>query len=107
MATPATCLCPRRIPGSRGIQCPSEPLASHDSYPPSKSHARMREHCTADACKEAGEQHDTAHGDERGRDGRHHLSMLDDEVVERVLQPEWRILCCVMAFPVSNMTILG
>jgi hypothetical protein len=36
--------------------------------------------------------------------------MLDNEVVERVLQPEWRILCCcgdcMMAFPVSNMTFM-
>ena len=107
----ATCLCPRCSPGSRGIQCSPKPLSNHDSYPPSNSHARMRQYCTADACREAGEQHDTAHGDEHAGDGGHHLSMLDNEVVKRVLQPKWRILCCcgdcVVAFLVSNMTVIG
>ena len=71
----------------------------------------MREYCTADTCREAREQHDTTHGDEHGRDSGDHLSMLDNEVVERVLQPKWRFLrrCgdCVVAFPVSNMTVMG
>ena len=71
----------------------------------------MREYRTADACREAGEQHDTAHGDEHGGDGGHRLSMLDNQVVERVLQSEWCILCyrgdCVVAFPVSNTAVMG
>ena len=107
-----TCLRPRCSPGSRGIQCAPKPLANHDRYPPSNTHARMREYCTTDACREAGEQHDSPHGDEHGRDGGRHLSMLDNEVVEHVLQPEWRrILCCcgdcMMALPVGDMTVMG
>jgi len=83
-------LCPRCSPGSSGIQFVPQPVANRDSNRPSNRHRRVREYCTAGACRDAREQHDAAHGDEYGRDGGHRLSMLDNEVVERVLYSEWR-----------------
>ena len=102
--------CLRCSSGGGGVQFTFKPLANHDSDRPGKSHCRVREYHTADQCGEPRQEYDAPHNYEEVRDDGHHFRMLGNQVVERVVQPDWRILHhrgdCVPALLVSNMPLM-